>query len=298
MRIPVELAQTLAAVVDEGSMDAAARLLHLTPSAVSQRIKALEQQVGRVVLARTRPPRVTAAGEPVLRFARQVQHLEAEAAASLEPVAGNLRTVPVAVNADSLATWFLAPLARLSARYPVVFDLHRDDQDFTARLLESGAVLGAVTSREQSVSGCRTSRLGALRYRPVATPEFVSRWLPGGAGQSGEWERAPLVDFDRRDDLQRHWLRRIGVEDSAPPRHYVPASHDFAQAIECGLGWGMLPDLQSRAALAAGRLVLLPGPHLDVPLFWQQWNLRSDLLDGIAAEIIAEGRKVLLADPA
>lgn len=293
MRIPIELAETVAAVVDGGTLDAAARRLHITPSAVSQRIKVLEEQLGRVVLVRSKPARLTEAGVAVVRMARQVALLEHDTWAEVGHDADGARTtVPLAVNADSLATWFLAPLARLSERHPVVFELHRDDQDFTAGLLESGTVMGAVTSRATPVAGCRVSGLGAMRYEAVATPAFAGRWLPDPVDKS-TLAAAPLVDFDRRDDLQTRWLRECGIDENLPVRHYVPASNDFAAAVRLGLGWALLPRFQSQDALASGELVRLGGPPIDVPLHWQQWNLRSPLLDGIADEIVAEGRRVL-----
>ncbi|MGZ8804960.1 MAG: LysR family transcriptional regulator ArgP [Microbacterium sp.] len=294
MRFPVELAETLAAVVDEGTLDAAARRLRITPSAVSQRIKTLEEHLGRVVLVRSKPARLTEAGTAVVRMARQIALLEHDVLADLGDgdVEGTRTTVPLAVNADSLATWFLPPLARLAERHPVVFELHRDDQDFTAALLESGTVMGAVTSRATPVAGCRVSTLGAMRYEAVATPAFVRRWLPDETSPT-TLAHAPLVDFDRRDDLQTRWLHARGLDESLPARHYVPASHDFATAVRGGLGWALLPRFQSQQALDGGDLVLLGGAPIDVPLYWQQWNLRSPLLDAIAEEIVMEGRRVL-----
>lgn len=292
LRVPADLALTLAVVLDEGSMDAAARRLHVTPSAISQRIKALEDHVGRVLLVRTKPVRPTEAAHAVVRYARQVALLEHEAVDALGGAGGALLSIPLAVNADSLATWFLKPLARVARRHPLVFDLHRDDQDFTAGLLESGAVVGAVTSRAQPVAGCRVSALGTLRYEAVATPEYRDRWLDDG-DRARALAQAPLIDFDRRDDLQSRWLASQGVDAGHPPRHRVPASHDFATATRLGLGWALLPRFQSQTDLDAGRLVLLGGPPVDVPLYWQQWNLASDVLDAVAGEIIEEGRRVL-----
>jgi len=294
MRIPYDLAETLSAVIDEGTLDAAARRLHITPSAVSQRIKTLEEILGRVVLVRSKPARLTEAGTAVVRMARQMALLEHDTLAELggDEADGARTTVPLAVNADSLATWFLEPLGRLADRHPVVFELHRDDQDFTAGLLESGAVMGAVTSRATPVAGCRASALGAMRYEAVATPAFARRWLPD-PGDPASLLHAPLVDFDRRDDLQTQWLAARGVDPALPPRHRVPASHDFATATVAGLGWALLPTLQSQSALEAGRLVRLGGDPIDVPLYWQQWNLRSALLDAVAEEIVDEGRRVL-----
>ncbi|MFV0319314.1 MAG: LysR family transcriptional regulator ArgP [Microbacterium sp.] len=288
MRIPLDLAETVATIVDEGTLEAAARRLHITPSAVSQRLKTLEEQLGRVLIVRTKPAQPTEAGAAVLRLARQLALIEHDAVRELGAEEQVRFRVPLAVNADSLATWFLEPLARVSRRHPVVFDLHRDDQDFTAGLLESGTVLGVVTSRATPVSGCRAVQLGIMRYQACATPAFAAEWhLPDGLAQ------APIVDFDRRDDLQTEWLTARGVDVAAPPRHYVPASSDLARAVRLGLGWGLLPTLQSAEALATGDLVPLGGDPVDVELFWQQWNLRSPLLDAVAEEVRTEARRVL-----
>jgi LysR family transcriptional regulator (chromosome initiation inhibitor) len=293
MKIPLDLARTLAVVIDEGTFDAAARRLHITPSAVSQRVKALEQQLGRVLVVRSKPARATDAGAAVVRLARQLALLEHDTLAGFGLDAANDRPVSIAlaVNADSLGTWFLPALARVAERHPVVFDLHRDDQDFTAGLLESGTVMGAVTSQATPVAGCLVRPLGVMRYEAVATPVFARRW--GLDTGDGGLAVAPVVDFDRRDDLQRDHLAARGVDPEAPPRHYVPASNDFATAIKLGLGWGMLPGFQSDAELERGELVRLGGAPIDVPLHWQQWNLSSPLLAAIADELGIEARHAL-----
>jgi len=293
VKIPPELAETLAAAVDEGSLDAAARVLGITPPAVSQRLRTLEGIVGQVLLVRSRPVRPTAAGAAVVRLARQIAHVEADAARELGIADDAWVSLPLAVNADSLATWFLPPLARLSSRLQVTFDLHRDDQDFTAGFLESGAVIGAVTSRETPVAGCAVTPLGTMTYRPVATPAFVERWFVDGV-TSAALAEVPLVDFDRRDDLQTEWLTGQGVDPARPPRHRVPASSDFAAAVRLGLGWGLLPPFQADDALASGDLVMIGDDAVRVPLFWQQWTIRSRLLDEVASEIITAARAALV----
>lgn len=290
MRIDPSLAATVAAVVDEGTLDAAARTLRVTPSAVSQRVKSLEEQLGRVLVVRSRPARATPAGQSVIRLARQQALLEHDALVDLgldaEDGATRTTTMPLAVNADSLSSWFLAPLARLSAQHPVVFDLHRDDQGFTARLLESGTVMAAVTAQAEAVPGCVSTRLGSLRYDAIASPGFVRRWFASGV-TTDALGSAPFVDFDRRDDLQQDWLRAQGVDPRDVPRHYVPSSSDFAEAVLLGLGWGVLPAQQTAAALRDGRGVAIGGESIMVDLYWQQWNLRSPLLDAVAAEVAA-----------
>jgi LysR family transcriptional regulator (chromosome initiation inhibitor) len=290
VELPLDLTRTLAAVVASGSLDAAATQLSVTPSAVSQRIKALESQLGRVLLIRSKPVQATPAGQALIRLARQLDALEHDILAELGLADSGPVEVPLAVNADSLATWFLPALAPVAAR-GVVFDLHRDDQDFTAGLLESGTVSAAVTSSDRAVAGCSVRRLGAMRYLPVATPGFAEHWF--ATEDTLAYQRAPLLDFDRRDGLQSRYLLSLGVDPALPPRHRVPASNDFARACELGFGWALVPEHQSRPALAEGRLVRLSGSPVDVPLFWQRWKLRSPLLAEIEDAVVAGARAAL-----
>lgn len=290
-----ELAATVAAVVEEGAFDAAARRLRITPSAVSQRVKLFEAQLGRVLLVRSRPVRPTEAGEAVLRLSRQVSLFEHDAAAALglggdDP---DLRIrVSIAADADSLATWLLAPLTRAAIGRSFDVEVLRADQSDTARLLESGRVMAIVTSDPTPIGGCELTWLGALRYEAVAAPDFVARWFPDGVTPAA-LERAPFVSFDRDDALQGDWLSRSGVEPFAAPRHYVPSSHDLMRAVEWGLGWAMVPAGQAVEARAGGRLVPLGGEPAYVPLHWQQWGLRSTVLDDLCAEITAAARSML-----
>lgn len=295
MRFDREQLETLAAVVGDGTFDAAAKRLNVTPSAVSQRIKALEQQLGRVVVVRSKPIRATESGAALLRLAQQLVVLEQETAGELglEGSAASTLAVPLAVNADSMATWLLPALAEVAARHPVVVELHRDDQEYTAALLADGTVMAAVTSDEKPVAGCTVTPLGRMVYRPVATPGFAARWFPHGV-DAAALAVAPLIDFDRKDALQARYLRSVTRRELRPPRHLVPASADFAAAVTLGLGWGMLPDLQADAGREAGVLVTLDAARsIAVPLFWQQWNLRSALLDRVADVVVAHARDAL-----
>jgi LysR family transcriptional regulator (chromosome initiation inhibitor) len=294
MRFDREQLATLAAVVAAGTFDAAAARLSVTPSAVSQRIKALEQQLGRVVVVRSKPIAATESGAALLRLAQQLEVLEHETASELG-IAESAASVsiPLAVNADSMATWLLPALAEAARTRPLAFELHRDDQEYTAALLAAGTVMAAVTSDSHPVSGCTVTSLGRMLYRPVCSPAFAARWFGEGPTATALGV-APVVEFDRKDELQSRYLRAVSRKPLAPPRHFVPASADFAVAIELGLGWGMLPDAQSEAARRSGSLVVLdPDRVVAVPLYWQQWNLRSAALDAVAASVVAHARAVL-----
>ncbi|MFE9452872.1 LysR family transcriptional regulator ArgP [Streptomyces sp. NPDC006739] len=293
--LPLEQVRTLLAVVDEGTFDAAAAALHVTPSAVSQRVKALEQRTGRVLLRRTKPVRPTESGEVLVRFARQLARLERDARGELGMSgAGEPTRVSVAVNADSLATWFLGSLRRVPRRPRLSFELRREDESQTAALLREGLVMAAVTSSPDAVPGCSVRPLGRMRYLPVAEPEFAREYVTGPLPRVlGE---APVVVFDRRDDFQDGFVRRLGDGTGAAGalRHYVPTSEGFVEAVCAGLGWGMVPEAQAAGPLAAGRLVhLAPGQWVDVPLYWQQWKLDSPALAAVAEAVTAAAAQAL-----
>jgi LysR family transcriptional regulator (chromosome initiation inhibitor) len=289
--LPLDQVRTLLAVVDEQSFDAAASILHVTPSAVSQRIKALEQRTGRVLLLRTKPISLTESGQVLVRFARSLAQLEQDALSELG-LDSSTRTLSIAVNADSLATWFLPALSRLPASPSIAFDLQREDQDHTAALLREGLVMAAVTASPQPVQGCTSHRLGRMRYRAMASPAFISRWL-SSAPLATSLPAAPLIVFDRKDDLQDRFLRALTRRRTfTMVRHHIPASESFVDAVAAGLGWGMVPEMQ--AAPRGDALVdLAPDRPLDVPLHWQQWKLDSPALAAVATAV-AEGAKEAL----
>ena len=252
-----------------GSFELAAATLQVTPSAVSQRVKAMEQACGRVLVKRTAPIRLTDAGDVVLCYARQVQMLEADTVRELSESRsdGTASLVSFAVNADSLATWFLDAFVGLGESLDIAFDLHREEQEHTTKLLRAGMVMAAVTSTRMSVQGCTSAPLGRMRYRAVATPAFVKRWLSDHSGLS-TLQLAPVVAFERNDELQDAFLRTgtgtgTGTGCSGPI-HYIPTSNDFARTILLGFGWGMLPEQQSSEEIATGRLVdLVPRSAVD-----------------------------------
>jgi LysR family transcriptional regulator (chromosome initiation inhibitor) len=264
----------LAAVVGEGSFERAAERLHVTPSAVSQRIRQLEERVGAVLVHRGVPCRATPAGLPLLRHAERVALLEAELVAALPhaPSSGSAARAPlrVAVNADSLATWLMPALARFAHAWPAVqLDLVVEDQDHATDRLREGDVLAAVTSSAAPVQGCSSHALGALRYVATASPAFVARWFERGV-DARSLSAAPCLVFNRKDALQSRWLQRVTRRALAPPCHWVPSTQGFVDGALAGLGWGMNPLPLVQGHLAARHLVeLVPDRPVDVPLHWQ-----------------------------
>ncbi len=289
---PAQLA-ALAAVHRRGSFDLAAAALRVTPSAVSQRIKALEEATGTLLIRRGQPCTATDAGLRLIRHHDEVALLESTLAADLPGLTSAPATLRIAVNADSLATWIIPALAATTG---FLFDLVIDDQDVSQDWLKRGEVVAAVTSHAGPLQGCDTLPLGALRYRATASPGYVRRWFPNGL-TSDALADAPAITFSDNDRLQIDWVARHirPARHAAFPSHRMASSQAFVDACLHGLGWAMNPDPLADPHLAAGTLVdLAPGTPLDVPLHWQFTRLAAPALAPVTEAVRRAARAILV----
>ena len=293
------LIEAVAAVVREGSFEAAARALKVTPSAISQRVKLIEERLGSVLVVRGQPCTATETGVRLCRHAELMGALEAELHRDLPELAqaGMLRgpaSLRIAVNADTLDSWFVAAMARFGREDDTLLELAVDNQDHTADWLRRGQVLGAVTSIASPVQGCRSRRLGSLRYIATASPAFVRRWFAAGVDAEA-LARAPSLVFDGKDGLQTQWARRVLRRELALPAHRVPSTRAFVEAALAGVGWGMNPEGLVRKHLQAGRLVeLVPDQAVDVPLWWQSARLPVPSLERLGKAVMAAAGEALV----
>jgi LysR family transcriptional regulator, chromosome initiation inhibitor len=286
----------LTAVHRRGSFDLAASTLHVTPSAISQRIKALEETMGTLLIRRGQPCTATAAGLRLIRHHDEITLLERALTDDLRGPVPGPATLRIAVNADSLATWVIPALAATSG---FLFDLVIDDQDVSADWLKRGEVSAAITGHPGPLQGCDTLPLGALRYRATASPGYVDRWFAGGIS-ADTLSRAPALTFSDKDRLQDVWVARqtVGANRTAFPSHRMASSQAFVDACVAGLGWGLNPDPLITRHLADGRLrELVPGAHLDVPLYWQFARLTAQAIAPLTQAIRAAARNTLIAPP-
>lgn len=289
--------QAFAAVAECGSFDRAAQQLHVTQSAVSQRIKQLEEQLGQLLIVRGQPLALTVAGETLRTYQRRQQLLEAELLGQLgcdEANPGGAISLSIALNADSLATWFLDALQPVLQAENWLFDLRVCDQEQTQEFLRRGEVLGCISADPAPLQGCRVVGLGRMDYRALANPDFCRRHFVEGV-TAAALRRAPAVDYDLQDQLLcRFVAHEFGLGRGDYPRHRVPSPQAYLQMVAAGFSWGMLPDLQSRDLLAKGELQeLLPGTRVQVPLYWHVSALASTSLQRLQQALQAHAAKVL-----
>jgi LysR family transcriptional regulator (chromosome initiation inhibitor) len=301
MKIDHAQLSSFAAVVRHGSFDAAARWLHVTPSAISQRIRQLEERLGQILIERGSPCRVTTAGQPLLRYAEQVALLENETLAALGVSDGHdtgssriPARIPLVINADSFDSWFGTVFSALIAHPEITLDVCVEDQEHSLELLRNGAAMVGVSATATTVQGCRVEPLGIMRYRALATPEYLARHLPRGA-IAEDLARSPMLIFNRKDSLQEQYLQRLTGKTLQPPTHSAPTTAGFHAAILRSLAWGMIPDQLSEPERLAGTLVDIdPGLYLDVPLYWHRWRIESEAITILTQCVRTAARGALL----
>ena len=291
--------RAVALVARTGSFEKAAQAMHVTPSAVSQRIKQLEERMGVVLIVRGNPCVATEKGEWLCRHMDHVGMLESELFQRLPALADSCVarepvTLNIATNADSLGTWFLDAVSKFTGGSDYLVNIAVDDQDHTVEWLRAGRVLAAVTAHDKPVQGCRVTPLGVLRYHATASPHFMARHFAEGV-TSASLSRAPGLTFNQKDRLQANWIRKVLGKDVSYPTHWLPSTDGFVKASLAGMGWGLNPVQLVAEHLTAERLVeVVPGTPLDTPLYWQVNRLAAERLKGLTDAVVGTARAVLV----
>lgn len=274
-----KLLSALAAVIEQAGFERAAQVLGLSQSAVSQRIKLLEARIGQPVLIRATPPSPTDIGRRLLNHVQQVRLLERDLLGQVPALdeEGRPERLRIALNADSLATWWVAAVGDFCADQHLLLDLVVEDQDVGLKRMRAGEVAACLCGSERPVAGARSQLLGAMRYRALASPGFIARYFAAGISVE-RVARAPALVYGPDDFLQHRYLASLGIEGGFA-HHLCPSSEGFIRMAEAGLGWGLVPELQVREQLQRGTLVeLLEGHVIDVPLYWHHWRNGGQLL--------------------
>jgi LysR family transcriptional regulator, chromosome initiation inhibitor len=284
--------ECLAAIVEEGGFERAAQRLSITQSAVSQRLRALEAQVGTVLIVRSRPLKPTSAGHLLLKHTKQMRLLRADLERDLKELAPSStgggrdeERISIAINADSIATWALPALNEF-ARQGLPMEIIADDQDFTQEWLREGQVLGCVTTLKQALRGCKVVPLGAMQYVAVAQAQLARERFPKGLGPHN-FREVPFVAFNRKDDMQSEFVgKAFGLKRVALNQLFVPSSEGQVRAVLAGWGVSIVPELLARGLLEQGLLVNIAPSHvLPIQLYWHCWNLESEVLDALTAAL-------------
>lgn len=284
------------AVAELGSFDAAALSLHLSASAVTLRVQALEKQLGQVLLVRERPCRVTAAGQQLLTHLQQQRLREQQL---LQQLGGKnkhnqFQEFHIASNADSLATWLLPLLQPLLLEQQIIVKLRLDDQSQTHQLLEKGLVSACISTEKTAIHGCVATYLGQMKYKMVASCDFVARYFQEPIHRE-RLKYIPALIFNDQDLLHQHvMLQLFGLQQNQYPHHFVPSSSAFVDAIHLGLGFGLVPEYQLGDDLKTGKLIeIIPKAQTEMALYWHHWQQQSVLLEQLTATITQHAQRAM-----
>ncbi|MGV7960558.1 LysR family transcriptional regulator ArgP [Photorhabdus tasmaniensis] len=286
--------QALDAVIRERGFERAAQKLCITQSAVSQRIKQLENLFGQPLLVRTIPPRPTEQGQKLLALLHQVELLEEQWLGSDESSTDTPLLLSLAVNADSLATWLLPALHPVLSDLPIRLNIQVEDETRTQEQLRRGEVVGAVSIQPQPLPSCLVDKLGALDYLFVASPEFATRYFPNGVTRSALL-KAPAVAFDHLDDMHQAFLQQnFDLSPGSVPCHIVNSSEAFVQLAKQGSTCCMIPHLQIDRELKKGKLLnLTPGLYQRRMLYWHRFAPESRTMKKVTDALLKIGRQML-----
>lgn len=285
-----------AAIIRNGSFESAAKSLHVTSSAISQRLKQLEDSLGQVLVVRDTPCRPTTAGRALLRHAIQVELLEQElfenlglnGSDGLKPV-----SVPVAVNADSLDGWFRDAFEETCINARIMLDVRVDDQNHSAYLLRDGEVMAAVSASPTAVQGCSVEYLGSMRYLALSAAAFRDQYFSAGVNVD-TLAKAPVLVYNAKDGMQADFIESLTARRMEPPSHFVPSTPAFLDIARRGLGWGMIPEHMAKDFVATGELVEIhPGAHFDIKLYFHRWQLQSSVLDVLSNAVRMAARQLV-----
>ncbi|WP_171013486.1 LysR family transcriptional regulator ArgP [Chitinivorax sp. B] len=296
MKIDYKLLDALSGVVRYEGFEAAARQLHLTQSAISQRIKLLEERIGQPLLVRSTPPQLTQAGRRLLQHGEAVRLMERELLQAIRPGDdSDYARLAIATNADSLDTWLIDAVAPVLEQERLLLELTVDDQDHTHQLLKNGDVVGCISTSPIPMQGCKVDCLGQMRYWSVASPAFVTRHLSDGM-TADTMRRAPVMNFNRKDTLQADFLaRHFGLKANDYPQHGFPTNVGFVGGILAGIGWGMVVDVQADPHFDSGRLInLAPDKPMLITLYWHRWQWETPLLARLSQRLITYAKDVLV----
>lgn len=288
----------LKAVITEGSFDAAAKSLNITPSALSQRVKLLEERLEALLIVRGKPCTATDYGYALLKHTEQIEFLEKNLFNAMARKTGagssSSLTLRMAVNEDSLATWFPAAIAKINLSGNFLFDIVVDDQEQTINLLRRGDVVAAITSTRESIQGFKNTFIGSLRYTAVASPEFMKRHFPGGVVNKDTIKHAPSLFFNRKDTLPTIWVKQVFEKNIKVPKNWMPSFDGYINSCRNGVGWGLHPLSVIKDEIASGKLVeLVENSYVDIPLYWQFSASYGRTMAKISDLVIATGRELL-----
>lgn len=290
IRVDYEAIRLIDLIIKEGGVGKAATKLDISQSAVSQRIKVFERSLGELVLMRTVPPRPTALGQKLLTLLHHVSLIEHD----LLGKKGEIIEIPISINMDSLAIWFLSVIKDFLENPLIKFNISVDNENKTLNSLLNGEVVGAISSQSKPIIGGKCDYIGSLDYVLAASPAFAQRYFPRGVTKEALL-KAPIISFNKNEDSHQIFLQQFfGIAEGNLLSHVVPSSEAYVQLVLENVACCMIPKQQIALELANNRIInLVPELLQRKKLYWHRYELKSTIMDRLTEAILSNAAHYL-----
>jgi len=280
--------EALYTVQELQSFEEAAKKLHITQSAISQRIKNLEILYGQPLLNRTLPYRATSLGQQLIGHFTRICLLESELEKQLSAV--NKPSIAIALNRDSLETWFMDVIKKTDIFNQIALKVIADDQEKTLEYLKTGQVSACLSTSEKEIMGGKVQFLGDMEYVLAGSPEFVNQHFMK-ANPKECLAKAVALKFDHHDTLHERYMEKFfGLNGKELNYHILPSVLGFKQFVLLGYGYGLIPKIDIVNELKKKQLVKVYDKTWKIPLYWHYWEVESSLYRKFNEEMIQHAK--------
>lgn len=292
--LPYNAIEALVVVLNCGSFQSAARKLHITQSAVSQRIALLEDLVGERLLLRSSPLQATERG---LQFVAHAKHV-AEMEKSLLHGNNNLsipnKKMRIGINADSVEIWLLKAAQKIVNSNNYLLELIIENEDYTFERMRSGEFFSCISTSSKCLPGCEVELLAKIKYKCFCTPLFKKKYFTKGLITAENVQSSPAVLFDSKDYFHHRFLKKIGIDATIFPHHLIPSSRGFLDIIKSGMAYGVMPYLQAESDLKKGLLIsLYQDISIEVPWYWHYQRNELAAEQVFRKNLIVQAKQIL-----
>jgi DNA-binding transcriptional LysR family regulator len=245
------------AIVRQGTVHGAAQDLNLTQTGVTQRIRAMEKELGTTLFLRSRKGmKLTHEGEALLRYCKGAEDLEGETLSQILGAATDRPIFITAVGPTSVMTARIADqCASLYAEWPNLYlNFVISDSVDRLNMIRSGQASLAIVPPEQVPNEMDSKRLKPDKYLLVGSPKWKGRRL------NDLLEDERVIDFDESDKTTLNYLKKFDlVSQLKRPRLFVNNNEAIIKYFSGGIGFGTLTQEIAKPHLDAGDLTVLNG---------------------------------------
>lgn len=262
------------AIAKHKTVHGAAEAIHLTQTAVTQRIRTLETKLHTTLFVRTRRGMLlTPEGEALLRYCQAVHDIEGEALAQIKGAGVDTEirvaiTGPTSIMRSRIIPQCSAVMKKFS-HLLMHFDI--DDVETGVKALRNGASQFAVIQQEEVAPEMASKILRPERYVLVCTKAWKTRKLRDII------KTEHIVDYDPTDHMTFNYLKHYDLfEHAKHDRHFANRTDVLAMMLVAGHGYGLLTTEFSKPYIEQDQLIVLNAGKVYENIMALAWYARHE----------------------